>query len=123
MRSICRAGIRSAMRRGRRRQRSYRADLAVKPKVCWRPSPLPRAQRKQTWLCAVAPCHIYSYRRGLISWGLIPRPLGRLVLGVRGICSPVYANISRRNLQYPVACRGGFLFTPPFRAFKKVLNP
>jgi hypothetical protein len=28
---------------------------------------------------------------------------------VRGICSPAYAKISRRNLQYPAACGGDFL--------------
>jgi hypothetical protein len=27
---------------------------------------------------------------------------------VRGICSPAYANISRRNLQYPAALPRGF---------------
>jgi hypothetical protein len=34
--------------------------------------------------------------------------LGRLKLGVRGICSPAYAKISKRNLQYPSALRRGF---------------
>jgi hypothetical protein len=29
---------------------------------------------------------------------------------VWGICSPTYANISRRNLKYPGACSGDSLF-------------
>jgi hypothetical protein len=32
---------------------------------------------------------------GLIFGGLIPRPLGRLKLGVQGICSPAYAMLPR----------------------------
>jgi hypothetical protein len=46
--------------------------------------------------------------KNLISGGLIPRPLGRFKLGVWGICSPTYAKISRRNLQYPAALPRGF---------------
>jgi hypothetical protein len=42
--------------------------------------------------------------KGVALLGLIPRPLGRFALGVRGICSPVYAKISRRNLRYRRAC-------------------
>jgi serine/threonine-protein kinase len=62
--------------------------------------------------------HIYDFKtevyfvgklfESLISGGLIPRPLGRLKLGGRGICSLAYAKISRRNLQYPAALRRGF---------------
>jgi hypothetical protein len=36
-----------------------------------------------------------------IAMGLIPRPLGRKPGGLRGICSPAYAKISRRTLQSP----------------------
>ncbi|MDR0706253.1 MAG: cache domain-containing protein, partial [Treponema sp.] len=46
-------------------------------------------------------CFINSEGLFISIGGLIPRPLGRLELGVRGICSPAYAKISRRNLQYP----------------------
>jgi|GEM_PF-860898 len=37
----------------------------------------------------------------LALWGLIPRPSGAVLLGVRGICSPAYANTSRFNLWIP----------------------
>jgi len=45
---------------------------------------------------------------GVACCGLIPRPLGRFILGVRGICSPAYASLSKMNLQYPAALRRGF---------------
>jgi hypothetical protein len=51
---------------------------------------------------------------------LIPRPLGRLLLGVRGICSPAYASISRRNLQYPAALPWGFFILAKINS--KALN-
>ena len=37
-------------------------------------------------------------------------PLGAIQLGVRGISSPVYANLSKISLQYLAACGGDFLF-------------
>jgi hypothetical protein len=44
----------------------------------------------------------------LIFFGFNSPPLGGVNLGVRGICSPAYAKISRRNLQYPAALPWGF---------------
>jgi hypothetical protein len=41
-------------------------------------------------------------------WGFNSPPLWGVKLGVRGICSPVYAKISKRNLQYPAALPRGF---------------
>jgi hypothetical protein len=44
-------------------------------------------------------------------WGYNSPPLCGVKLGVRGIWSPAYARISRRNLQYPAALpRGFFIF-------------
>ena len=45
-------------------------------------------------------------RRSLLRFNTAP--LGRFILGVRGICSPVYAKLSKMNLQYPAALRQGF---------------
>jgi hypothetical protein len=41
-------------------------------------------------------------------------------LGVWGICSPTYAKISRRNLQYPAACGGDSLFPYVVRNYGRV---
>jgi hypothetical protein len=41
-------------------------------------------------------------------YGFNSPPLWGVKLGVRGICSPAYAKISRRNLQYPAALPRGF---------------
>jgi hypothetical protein len=51
---------------------------------------------------------LVQLRKRVPHWtkGCIPRPLGRLKLGVRGICFPAYEKISMRNLRYPAACGG-----------------
>jgi hypothetical protein len=36
-----------------------------------------------------------GFTKGVALCGLIPRPLGRFILGVRGICSPVYTKLPR----------------------------
>ena len=73
------------------------------------------------------PCRLLigkeRHKQGVFNlFGFNSSPLWGVKLRVRGICSPTYAKISRRNLQYPAALlRGFFIVSSSVGNFVSVL--